>query len=95
MLINCRQATRLISQSMDTALPWYRRMAIRIHLLYCVWCRRYAAQVRVLRAAAKCCGSDHDQGGVKLSDSAKELMRARLNQAARNESGTPPPGSAS
>ena len=84
MLINCRQVTRLISQSMDTALPWYRRLAMRFHMLYCVWCRRYAAQLRVLRSAARCCGTEQNASGAKLSDSAKERMRERLNEASRD-----------
>jgi hypothetical protein len=52
-MLNCRQVTRLVSQSMDEQLPWYRRLAVRVHLLYCVWCRRYASQVLFLRKAAR------------------------------------------
>ena len=28
-MLNCREATRLISQSMDAKLPWPRRLAMR------------------------------------------------------------------
>jgi hypothetical protein len=81
-MINCRQATRLVSQAMDTKLPWHRRLAVRIHLLYCVWCRRYAAQLQLLRKAAKQLPKeDLDTSAHKLSDDAKKRMCARLNEA--------------
>jgi len=81
-MINCREATRLISQAMDSTLPWHRRMAIKLHLLYCVWCRRYAAQVQILRKAAKQLPQDDLAApGEKLSDEAKQRMCARLKEA--------------
>ncbi len=87
-MLNCRQVSRLISQSMDARLAWHRRLAIRVHLLYCVWCRRYAAQVRVLRQAARQLRpeamSPEDR---KLSDNAKQQLQARLAEALKD---TPP-----
>ncbi len=88
-MINCRQATRLISQSMDTKLPWHRRLAMRVHLLYCIWCRRYARQLKFLRSAAKQLPPESAcSPAQKLSEAAKQQMRARLEDALRN---TPPP----
>lgn len=83
MLINCRQATRLISQRMDAKLPWHRRLAVRIHLLYCLWCRRYAVQVRTLRAATQQLDPEAPISSQRLSAEAKTQMRARLQEAAR------------
>ena len=81
-MLNCRQVTRLVSQAMDTKLTWYQRLAVRFHLLYCVWCRRYAHQVQFLRkAAAKLGGTMTEPGLVKLPDQAKEQMRQRLIEA--------------
>jgi hypothetical protein len=81
-MMNCRQATRLVSQGMDTKLPWHQRLAVRIHLLYCVWCRRYASQLQILRKAAKQLPKeDLDTSAHKLSDDAKKRMCTRLNEA--------------
>jgi Putative zinc-finger len=81
-MMNCRQATRLVSQAMDTKLPWHQRLAVRIHLLYCVWCRRYAAQLQLLRKAAKQLPKEElDTSAQKLSDDAKKRMCMRLNEA--------------
>jgi hypothetical protein len=87
-MLNCRHATRLISQSMDGKLAWHRRLAVRVHLLYCVWCRRYAAQLQVIRHAAKE-ARQLTGAPANLSNEAKEHMRARLQEAAK----APPPQS--
>jgi hypothetical protein len=89
MLINCRQATRLISQSMDTTLPWHRRLAIRVHLLYCVWCRRYATQLHIVSKAARQLETEVPRAAdAKLSLEAKDQIRARLHSGL----GSAPPG---
>ena len=83
-MLNCRQITRLISQSMDATLPWPRRVAIRLHLLYCLGCRRYAAQVRFLRRASQALSSEgFDTLDQRLSDEAKQQMVTRLRAAAK------------
>jgi hypothetical protein len=67
---------------MDTKLPWYQRLAVRFHLLYCVWCRRYTHQVQFLRkAASKVAGETDEVGPAKLSDEAKEHIRQKLAEA--------------
>jgi hypothetical protein len=75
---------------MDGKLAWHRRLAVRLHLLYCVWCRRYATQLQVIRLAAKESRQQELTGApAQLSNEAKEQMRARLQEAAK----APPPQS--
>jgi len=84
-MLNCRQVTRLISQSMDAKLPWHRRLAMRVHLLYCVWCRRYAAQLQLLRRATKELPPEALNAAPQtLSTEEKEQMRARLQEGLQN-----------
>jgi len=84
-MINCREATRLISQSMDVKLPWHRRLAMKVHLLYCVWCRRYAAQLQFLRKAARELPPENlEAASQKLSSAEKEQMCARLRESLKN-----------
>jgi hypothetical protein len=81
-MLNCRQVTRLVSQAMDAKLPWHQRLAIRIHLLYCLWCRRYAAQIQFLRQATReLAGGTNSAESEKLSSEAKEQIRKRLVEA--------------
>jgi hypothetical protein len=84
-MLNCRQVTRLLSQSMEVRLPWYQRVGVRFHLLYCVWCRRYASQVQFLRKAAKGLAMETQNASAStLSPDAKEQMRQRLEEALKN-----------
>jgi len=83
-MLNCRQATRLISQSLDAKLPWHRRLAMKVHLLYCVWCRRYAAQLKFLRRATRELPSEAaDAAPQKLSSEEKEQMNSRLQESVK------------
>ncbi len=84
-MLNCRQVARLVSQSMDTKLRWHQRLGIRIHLLYCVWCRRYAAQLQFLRKASRQLGEESiDAATQKLPSEAKARIRERMQQALRD-----------
>ena len=66
---------------MDAKLPWPQRMAVRIHLLYCVWCRRYAAQVRFLRRATRQYTDRLDDAAdAKLSGEARQRIQAKLRK---------------
>jgi len=83
-MLNCRQATRLISQSLDAKIPWHQRLEMKVHLLYCVWCRRYAAQLKFLRRATRELPPEAlDAAPHKLSIEEKEQMNARLQQSVK------------
>ena len=80
----------MVSQSMDAKLPWYQRLGVWLHMLYCVWCRRYASQLRFLRTAAQQLPSGLDAVPPHgLSSKAKDQIRIRMQEALRNPS--PPP----
>jgi len=71
---------------MDAKLPWHLRLAVRIHLLYCVWCRRYTAQLHFLRRAGKGLAAEESQlPETKLSTEAKHQIRTRLREAIKPE----------
>jgi len=72
---------------MNARLPWHQRLAVRFHLLYCVWCRRYAAQIQFLRKAGKGLATESDVPAPKLSEEAKGQIQKRLEEALKN----PPP----
>ncbi len=86
-MLNCRQITRLVSQSMDTRLAWYQRWAVRLHLVYCVWCRRYAAQIKFLRKATReLVNGPVEKSIQKLSQEEKAQIRAHLHEASKRAS---------
>jgi hypothetical protein len=71
---------------MDTRLSWTQRLAIRLHLIYCVWCRRYSGQIQFLHKSmtklASIPDSANEVGSARLSQEAKDQMRQKLVQAA-------------
>jgi len=51
MLLNCKEATRLVSQGLDRRLGLAERLALRLHLLICDGCTNFSKQVAFLRRA--------------------------------------------
>ncbi|MEO8444692.1 MAG: zf-HC2 domain-containing protein [Gammaproteobacteria bacterium] len=52
-LDSCRDISALVSRAMDTRLTVGERVRVRLHLAICSACRRFARQVRQLRAATR------------------------------------------
>jgi hypothetical protein len=52
-ILDCRDATRLISRDLDAPLPRGRRMLLRVHLFWCDPCRSFVDQMRLLRDAMR------------------------------------------
>lgn len=56
-MLNCRQATELMSQEQDRPLNLAERLGLRLHVLICTGCSNYRRQMGVLRAACRRFGS--------------------------------------
>ena len=50
-MLNCKEATALMSQAQDRPLGRVERLRLRLHLLFCRGCRRFNAQMTFLRCA--------------------------------------------
>lgn len=48
-MLNCKQTSLLVSQSLDRPLTWRERWAVRLHLWICVYCRRFTWQLGFIR----------------------------------------------
>lgn len=46
--LTCKEASRLISQSMDRPLAFRERAALRFHLFICTGCTNFKSQVNAL-----------------------------------------------
>ncbi len=53
LMFNCKEATQLVSESLDRKLPFHQRIGIRMHLLMCKFCSRYEKQLMFLRKAVR------------------------------------------
>ena len=52
-LIRCKDASRLVSQQQDSALSFWQRVTLRLHLSVCAACARFEQQIRFLRTAMR------------------------------------------
>jgi len=53
MMMNCRQATQLMSEAMDRRLSIVEHFRLRMHSSMCSGCRNYRQHMRLLRAASE------------------------------------------
>lgn len=49
----CKEAHRLVIERQDRLLSLRERIALRLHLILCGACRRFAAQIVFLRQAVR------------------------------------------
>jgi hypothetical protein len=52
-MLNCRQATELMSQEQDCPLALSERIGLRLHVWICAGCANYRRQMGVLREACR------------------------------------------
>jgi hypothetical protein len=78
----CREVTRLISQGMERSLPLHVRLRLRLHYLWCCYCRRYAYQLHdiqtVMQKFPENAGS---ASSAKLSPEARQRIEAAIRDA--------------
>lgn len=49
ILLNCKQTSQLVSQALDRRLSLRERIAVRVHLCICKYCRRFRQQLSAIR----------------------------------------------
>jgi hypothetical protein len=81
---SCKEVSRLVSESMDSDLPFRQRFSTRLHLLMCSLCSEFRRQVAFLREAARSFGkaSEDDElfAPVRLSPEARARIKEMLQR---------------
>ncbi len=79
-MLTCREVTKVIATDELSEAGIGRRLAVRLHLLRCRHCRRYAAQIRAIGEAARgLLGQTTDSGSLK------DLKARILSQAPKGD----------
>jgi len=52
-MLSCKQASQLLSQSLDSKLSRSELVALRLHLMLCSMCRRFGRQVTGIQSALR------------------------------------------
>lgn len=47
-MFQCREISKLVSQSMDFDISWQKKLGIRMHLMMCRLCTRHKRQLEIL-----------------------------------------------
>jgi hypothetical protein len=52
-MLTCKEVTTMISSDALARRTWRQRMGVKLHLMMCRHCSRYAAQLRAIAAEAR------------------------------------------
>jgi hypothetical protein len=77
---NCQQASRLQSRDLEHPLPLRQRLALRVHLFFCKWCRRYGKQIKSLHATLRNSENSAATMPQSLPADAKERLKEALQK---------------
>jgi hypothetical protein len=82
-MLNCKQASHLLSQSMEQRLSLRQRLGLRLHLMMCHACTQFSRQLGVLRAALAQLGRriENDDSLALSSDARERIAQNMANQA--------------
>ena len=74
-MLSCKQASKIISQSLDKPLTMRERFALKLHLIICKYCKRFSQQVQTLRVALKqMISSIENSNTIELPSAAKNRI---------------------
>lgn len=81
-MLTCKQASQLISQSLDRPLSWSDRAQLRFHLFICDACYCFNHQLNQLRTAVKrITQRAENDNSIQLSLEAKARITSEINKA--------------
>ena len=93
MIVSCKIASALISESLDRPLTPYQCLEVRVHLFLCRYfggkdCNRYAEQIDFIHRAARGSRALSSVGALpKLGPDEKKGLKKRLRRALREKGG--------
>lgn len=79
LMLTCRGASRLLSKGQEQPLCFREQWALKVHLFFCVSCRRYARQLRWMDKTIRLLAGKWST--YRLSAAAKARIRATLKNA--------------
>ncbi len=64
-MMNCKQVTRLISESQERPLSLTEKISLKAHVMICVGCKNFSLQVPFLSKAMKAYANRENDEGNK------------------------------
>ncbi|MBT8373172.1 MAG: zf-HC2 domain-containing protein [Desulfobacterales bacterium] len=81
-MLNCKEVSEKVSESMDRTLPFHYRLQLKMHLLMCKYCNRFKNQLLMIRGAARL--EDPTEDVDDPSQCLSEEACQRIKQAMEN-----------
>ncbi len=74
-MLDCKQTSQLISQSLDRTLTLRERFAMQLHLFVCKYCKQFSQHMQTLHVALKqMTRSIEDNNTIELPSAAKKRI---------------------
>jgi len=83
-MMTCQEVSRAIASDALVGAPLRRRFAVRMHLMLCRHCRRYALQIRAIGSGARRLFG----GGDEPSETTERLRAAILRRQETDDQGS-------
>lgn len=83
-MLMCNEVSRLIASGEAERLGWFKRLELRLHLMMCHHCRRYAEQVRALGQLAHQVWGPHTRDEADLARLEERILREGLGGHSRD-----------
>ena len=81
-MLSCKQASQLVSQSLERKLSYRQRFALFLHLMMCDACKLFSRQLRLLRQAMQRIGRNVEQDTqIVLSGEARKRIANKLESS--------------
>ncbi len=74
-MLDCKQTSQLISQSLDRKLTLRERVALQLHLFVCKYCKQFSQHLQTLHVALKLMTrSVEDNNTIEMPATAKKRI---------------------
>ena len=84
-MVSCRELARLVAGGELADAGWARRLSVRFHLVMCRHCKRYAAQLDGIGAAARPSLQAGEPSAAVLRRLEREILGSRSGARESND----------
>lgn len=79
-MLNCKEASELMSQNMDAGLPFGKRLSLQMHLMMCHGCSNFLRQIQFLQRAARRLHHHDTRAMPRLSEEARQRIARAMHE---------------
>lgn len=78
-MLDCKHTSQLVSRSLDKKLTFRERLAVKMHLMMCKYCRRFEKQLHAIRKGLKTLAEqvEHDET-IQMPPEVKSRIAERI-----------------